>query len=220
MTWALGLSGTSAADRLKAMHKGVAVSPGVAVGIAHRVESVFSPAEPQELPDPSLVADEVDRFDRAVALAASELEQIVTKVAEQLGAGESEIFKSHLTLVNDEALLERIRTLIQTRRFTALSALQIVLQDYAALFARSEHEYFRERLADLRDVASRIGSHLSLQAAGLNLGDGLGLHAANGPGPPARLMARPPRVPADRTPITATRSRSSSSPTRSCRARP
>lgn len=142
------------------MHKGVAVSPGVAVGVAHRVESAFAPAEPLELPDAQLIPAEVERFDRAVAQAAAELEQIVSKVAEQLGAGEAEIFQSHQTLVSDEVLLERVRALIQGRRYTAPSALQIVLQDYAALFARGEHEYFRERLADLRDVAARIGSHL------------------------------------------------------------
>ena len=46
---------------------------------------------------------------------------------------------------------------------TALSALQLVLQGYAATFARIEHDYFRERIADVRDVISRIGSHLSTQ---------------------------------------------------------
>ena len=47
-------------------------------------------------------------------------------------------------------------------RLTGLSALQMVLQDYAAMFARHEQEFFRERLADIRDVVSRIGSHLTV----------------------------------------------------------
>ncbi len=145
------------------MHKGIAVSPGVVVGIAHRVDSVFAPAEPQELADPSLIPSEIERFDRAVAAAAAELEQIVQKVAEQLGPSEAAIFKSHLMIVQDQALLAKVRELIRTQRRTAVSALQSVLQDYAAAFARSEHEYFRERMADVRDVISRISSHLSLQ---------------------------------------------------------
>ncbi|MFO0953930.1 MAG: phosphoenolpyruvate--protein phosphotransferase [Isosphaeraceae bacterium] len=145
------------------MHKGIAVSPGVVVGVAYRVDSVFGASEPQTLESPDLVPAEVETFDRAVATASSELETIIVKVAEQLGPAEADIFRSHLQIVNDQALLEKVRTLIETQHLTALSALQVVLQGYAATFAKIEHDYFRERLADVRDVVSRIGSHLTVQ---------------------------------------------------------
>ncbi len=144
------------------MHKGVAVSPGVVVGVAYRVDSVFGAAEPQLLEDLAPVGPEVERFNLAVATSAVELEAIVQKVAEQLGAAEAEIFKSHLQIVNDESLLAKVRNLIESKRLTALSAVQEVLQGYAASFARIEQDYFRERVADLRDVISRIGSHLTV----------------------------------------------------------
>ena len=35
------------------------------------------------------------------------------------------------------------------------------MQGYAAQFARIEQDYFRERMTDVRDVISRIGSHLT-----------------------------------------------------------
>jgi phosphotransferase system enzyme I (PtsI) len=143
------------------MHKGIAVSPGVVVGMAYKVESAFGAGEPQALIDPAQIPAEVARFDRAVAQSAAELEGIVVKVAQQLGTGEAAIFRSHLTIVKDETLLAKVRALIQSQRLTALSALQTVLQDYAARFAGIEHEYFRERMTDIRDVISRIGSHLS-----------------------------------------------------------
>lgn len=144
------------------MHKGIAVSPGVVVGIAYRVESAFGGTEAQELDDPSLIPAEVERFDCALASSAAELEGIVQKVAQQLGPAEAAIFKSHLTIIKDQTLLSRVRDLIESQRLTALSALQLVLQDYAATYARHEHEYFRERMTDIRDVMNRIGSHLSL----------------------------------------------------------
>lgn len=146
------------------MHKGIAVSPGVVVGIAYRVDSVFGAGEPHVLADASLVPGEVERFDRAVAISASELEAIVCKVAQQLGGAEADIFKSHLQIVNDQSLVNKVHSLIETQHLTALSALQLVLQGYAANFARIEHDYFRERMADIRDVISRIGSHLTLQS--------------------------------------------------------
>ena len=91
------------------MHKGVAVSPGVVVVVAYRVDSVFGSAEPLTLAEPELVALEIERFDGAVATSAAELEAIVQKVAEQLGAAEADIFKSHLQIVNDEAMLAKVR---------------------------------------------------------------------------------------------------------------
>jgi phosphotransferase system enzyme I (PtsI) len=144
------------------MHKGIAVSPGVVVGVAYRVDSVFGSSEPQTLAESGMVAAEVEKFDRAVAQAAAELEATVVKVAQQLGPAEADIFNSHLQIVNDQALLAKVRAVIETQHLTALSALQVVLQGYAATFARIEHDYFRERMADVRDVISRIGSHLTL----------------------------------------------------------
>jgi phosphotransferase system enzyme I (PtsI) len=159
------------------MHKGIAISPGIVVGVAYRVDSVFGSTEPQMLDDPEQVPFEIARFDRAVVQSAADLEAIVIKVAQQLGNSEADIFKSHLQIVNDQTLLAKVRTLIQTQQLTALSALQLVLQGYAATFARIEHDYFRERMADVRDVISRIGSHLTLQpplaqAAGKGAEDG------------------------------------------------
>jgi len=67
------------------MHRGIAVSPGVVVGIAYRVDTVFGASEPQMLDEPGMVPGEIERFDRAVSLAAAELEGFVAKVAQQLG---------------------------------------------------------------------------------------------------------------------------------------
>ena len=138
------------------MHKGIAVSPGVVVGVAYRVDSVFGSSEPQTLADPGLVPAEIERFDRAVAASAAELEAIVAKVAQQLGTAEADIFKSHLQIVNDQALLAKVRALIETQHLTALSALQVVLQGYAAtlrpdrarLLPRADGRRPRRDLAD------------------------------------------------------------------------
>ncbi len=144
------------------MHKGIAVSPGVVVGVAYRVDSVFGSSEPQMLEDPSQTADEIARFERAVSISGTELEGIITKVAQQLGTSEADIFRTHLQIVNDQTLLTKVQNLIETQHLTAMSALQVFLQGYAASFARVEQDYFRERMADVRDVILRIGSHLTL----------------------------------------------------------
>src|SRR5262245_57479468 len=98
------------------MHKGIAVSPGVVVGVAYRLASVFGASDPQTLSDPAQVALEIERFDRAVALSSVELESIVAKVAQQLGNAEADIFKSHLQIVNDQILLDKVRSLIESQQ--------------------------------------------------------------------------------------------------------
>jgi phosphoenolpyruvate-protein phosphotransferase len=143
------------------MRKGIGVSPGVVVGVAHRVESVLGSIDGQTLDGPSQVPAEIERFDQAVTETAAELETVVQRVAELLGNPAADIFKSHLQMTNDPALLAQVRSLIEKDHLTALSALQVVMNSYAAKFAQIPQESFRERMTDIRDVILRIESHLS-----------------------------------------------------------
>jgi phosphotransferase system enzyme I (PtsI) len=142
------------------MRKGIGVSPGVVVGVAHRVESVLGSIDEQTLDGPSQVSAEIERFDNAVAEAASELETVVQRVAERIGNSAADIFKSHLQIVNDPALVAKVHSLIENQHLTALSALQVVMNGYAAQFAQIQQDFFRERMTDIRDVILRIESHL------------------------------------------------------------
>jgi phosphoenolpyruvate-protein phosphotransferase (PTS system enzyme I) len=153
----------------------------VVVGVAHRVESVLGAIEQESLNDPSEVPGEIDRFDRAVSDSAAELEALVQKVAQEHGTSEAEIFQSHLQILSDPALLSRVHNLIENQQLTALSALQAVMNGYAAQFARIQQGFWRERMTDVRDVILRIESHLMRKkfghvdrAAGSRNGNGSG----------------------------------------------
>src|SRR3954454_7610528 len=161
------------------MHKGIAVSPGVVVGVAYRVDSVFGASEPETLADPVLIPAEIERFERALSATAAEIEVMVAKVQQQLGHAEADIFKSHIQIVNDPTLLTKVHTLLGVHHRSAMSAPQSVFQGYAAAFARIEQDYYRERLTDVRDVFSKIGSHLSTPLAERGRGHAEG----EGPGP-------------------------------------
>jgi phosphotransferase system enzyme I (PtsI) len=158
------------------MYKGIAVSPGVVVGVAYCLDGPMGQSELQRLADEASIPEELSRFDEAIRIAAGELDGIIAKVAQQLGTGEADIFRSHLQMLRDPSLLSKVHDGIQSARLTASSALQSVLKEYASIFARSGQELFQERMADLRDVFSRITSHLSDNSAGdsalAKLGDG------------------------------------------------
>jgi phosphotransferase system enzyme I (PtsI) len=143
------------------MRKGIGVSPGIVVGVAHRVQSVLGALEQQSLASPRDVPAEIERFDRAVADSVADLETLVQRVAKELGDTEADIFKSHIQILQDPALLARVHHLIEGQQLTALSALQLVMNHYAAQFARIQQDFFRERMNDIRDVIVRIESHLT-----------------------------------------------------------
>jgi phosphoenolpyruvate-protein phosphotransferase (PTS system enzyme I) len=143
------------------MPKGIGVSPGIVVGVAHRVESVFGSIEQQTLDNPAQAPAEIERFDRAVRESTADLETLVDKVAQEMGASAADIFKSHLQIVNDPELIAKVHGLIEKQQLTALSALQVVMQTYAAQFARIQQDFFRERMTDIRDVILRIEGHLT-----------------------------------------------------------
>ena len=143
------------------MLRGIPVSPGIAVAPAYCVDEVLAPRDPQQL-DPSALSAEVRRFEDACHAAARELDEIVERVSHQLGENEASIFRAHRLLLRDPALIGKVRSAIQTKGVDARTALHDVLEEYTALFDKIQDEFFKERLADVRDVVGRIMAQLSL----------------------------------------------------------
>jgi phosphoenolpyruvate-protein phosphotransferase len=146
------------------MKKGVPVSPGVAVARAYCVDEVLARREPNKL-DAAVLSAEIARFDSACAAAARDLDAIVERVTRQVGEQEAAIFQAHRLLLRDPALIGKVKSAILDRHVDAHTALQEVLDEYAALFATIPDEYLKERLADLRDVVGRVQAQLALQTA-------------------------------------------------------
>ena len=144
------------------MKKGVPLSPGVAVACAYCVDEVLARREPSRL-DVAALAGEVNRFDRACAAAAQELDAIARRVAKQVGEEEAAIFRAHRLLLRDPALVSRVKTAILDRRVDAHTALHVTLEEYTTLFGQIQDEYLKERVTDLRDVVGRIQAQLALQ---------------------------------------------------------
>ena len=142
------------------MRRGLAVSPGVAVGTAYCIHEVFVGADGRELSGEEVQA-EVARYEDARQKTAADLRALERKIRKQVGKHEAAIFKSHQTILDDPALTTKIRNWIVEHKQSAPAALHHVLSEYASLFARTKDEFFKQRLADVRDVIERISGHLS-----------------------------------------------------------
>src|SRR5436190_13401090 len=136
------------------MHKGIPVSPGIAVARAYCVDEVLARREAHHL-DTAALSEEMSRFDAACVAAGQDLDAIVTRVSQQLGEAEAAIFRAHRLLLRDPALIGKVKAIIVNRQVDARTALHEVLDEYAALFSTIEDEYLKERMADIRDVTGR-----------------------------------------------------------------
>jgi phosphoenolpyruvate-protein phosphotransferase (PTS system enzyme I) len=146
------------------MLKGIAVSPGIAVARAYCVDTVLARREPQYL-NAASVSEEIARFDAACQAAGQEMDATVARVSQQLGEDEAAIFRGHRLLLRDPALIAKVKSAILNRKVDARTALHEVLDEYTAIFAKIEDEYLKERMADIRDVVTRLMAHLTVGAA-------------------------------------------------------
>ena len=144
------------------MRKGIPVSPGVAVGTAFCIHEIFVNPDTKRLEDDEVTA-ELANFESARDKAAAELRALQHKVEQQVGHEEAAIFGVHESILRDTAFTSKVRGWIVTDRLTAQAGLARLLDEYTALFARTNDEYLKERLNDLRDVIVRVSSHLSAQ---------------------------------------------------------
>jgi phosphoenolpyruvate-protein phosphotransferase len=142
------------------MHKGVPISPGVTVARAFCVDETLTRQEPGRVEGGAAAAAEVSRFDKAVYDAGADLAAMVARVSQQLGEEEADIFRGHLLLLRDPALIGKVKSAILNKRVDAQTALHEVLDEYTALFAKFQDAYLKERLGDIRDVVGRVLSQL------------------------------------------------------------
>ena len=111
------------------MKKGVPVSPGVAVANVHLLEGVAGSAHlgPTQL-DAAGLSAEVNRFERACAAVARELDETITRVTRQIGEEEAAIFRAHRLLVRDPAFVGKVKSIIVHRHVDAPTALHETLE--------------------------------------------------------------------------------------------
>lgn len=142
------------------MRKGIAVSPGIAVGTAYVISEIYVGGKSSKIAT-SEVKKELDRFESARQRTAMDLQNLERKVATQVGPEEAAIFAVHRSLLRDPGFSNRICKAIAEEQITAEAALRDTLTHYESLFARSKDEYLQERINDVRDVAVRLSAYLS-----------------------------------------------------------
>ena len=141
------------------MRRGIAVSPGVAIGTAYVIHEIFVNPDTKRLEDTEITA-ELASYETARDKATVDLRALEKKVDAQVGHDEAAIFAVHQQVLRDPAFTNKIRNWIVEEKMNAGAALHRLLGEYTAIFSKTKDEYLREKLNDIRDVIIRVSSHL------------------------------------------------------------
>ncbi len=133
--------------------KGIAASPGVAIGPA----ALYRPRPPEvvtrSIDDP---AGEWRRLQAVVDAARDEIDALHRRAVAQVGADEAAIFEAHRLFLQDPLLVEATRDQIYAEKINAEAAWQRQTADMAATYRDMADDYMRARAADVEDVAQRV----------------------------------------------------------------
>lgn len=139
------------------MHKGVAVSKGIAIGRAVVIKDAQFSVERILIQDQ---AKEKQQFLEAIDAAERALEQLYYEMKTSFGDEEAAIIRSQMMILRDETFLQPIYTQIEEESVHAAYALQQTTKDFVEMFEMMEDIYMQERAMDIQDVSKRVLMHL------------------------------------------------------------
>ncbi len=136
--------------------KGMGVSTGVARGAAFVLTCGDRFAAPRRSIQASEVERERERFDAAVAEAASELVTLQKEVSDKIGQSQGDILGAQALVLRDPGLRDRVLLLVEEKRVNVEAALAEVIDGHIRTLDAVADSYIRERAADVRDVGRRL----------------------------------------------------------------
>ncbi|MFH2201961.1 MAG: phosphoenolpyruvate--protein phosphotransferase [Elusimicrobiota bacterium] len=140
--------------------KGIAASPGIAIGKAYAVENEEIVINRVELADDDKVKDEVRRFKTALEATHKDLDAVEERALKTLGKEHARLIDTHRYILRDPLITKDVTKRIQEERVNAEFALSEALETVNRAFEQMKDEFFRERRHDLFDVGKRLLSHL------------------------------------------------------------
>ncbi len=146
--------------------RGIAVSPGVAIGPALVLDTEGIRITHQTIPAEQ-VPDEILRLCKSLDEAAAESRETRQRFTARLGPTLGNIFGAHETALESNAFRSQLETLIRSQKYSAEYAVSRFIRDYvkrledaAARFPESDRAEVRRRSAEFIDIEKQILARL------------------------------------------------------------
>jgi phosphotransferase system enzyme I (PtsI) len=155
-------SGCGAARPERVLH-GLGVSHGIAIGPVH-VSDHGEIAVPEYRLEPDAVAEELARFNAAVALSLKQLRKLKGKAAALPDSAAEEVgylLDAHLAMLANSRLVRGVLRRIAEERVNAERAVQMELAQIGESFAAMGDAYLAARIEDIRVVGARLLRNLT-----------------------------------------------------------
>jgi phosphotransferase system enzyme I (PtsI) len=136
--------------------KGIAASPGVAIGKAIIYKKGEVMVQPHEITN---FEEELERFRKAVEVSKKQLKEAQDKTAREIGESEAKIFQAQSLILEDPSLIREVTKSIE-EKVNAETAVRRFIEKYVAIFKTMENAYIKARAADIQDVGDRIVNNL------------------------------------------------------------
>ncbi|HOY68645.1 MAG TPA: phosphoenolpyruvate--protein phosphotransferase [Candidatus Ozemobacteraceae bacterium] len=138
------------------MLKGLAISPGYALGRAHCLQHLqLDNVSAKPIPEGD-VENEVSRFQQALNQSRIEITQLLELPQIKSSLEIANIFQAHLTLIDDPDLKKEVVKGIRNRRLSLESVLSSVIKDYSEFFRKLPDPQFQGKAIDIMDIGRRI----------------------------------------------------------------
>lgn len=140
---------------------GIVISPGVIIGeVCHyQAGSIEQTAVYKVTSD--RIGKELKRFEEAIRLSKEELTHLTKNIEKILGSSEAKIFDTHILLLEDKQLFNKIRNKVKEENINIEYAVKTVFEEFEDIFAKMDDEYLKDRGTDFSELKRRVLSHLT-----------------------------------------------------------
>lgn len=137
-------------------YAGVALAPGIAMGVAVVHEPHVAPAR--------MIAEDAEaeeaRLDSAIADLRRGLDELLESGRAPIGTPSRDVLDAYRMFAHDRGWTGQLREAVRSG-LTAEAAVERVRNEHRARLMKAREAHFRERLHDLEDLANRLLRHLA-----------------------------------------------------------
>lgn len=135
--------------------EGIPASPGIVIGKAFILDTE-RPHVRAETIDDAAIEEESSAFKAAIAETRAELMDVRAGFEETLGSEQARIFDAHLMMLEDSMIIDATLKRIRDEKISAAFALTETIGHVTKAMERTQDEYLRDRVYDIKDIERRL----------------------------------------------------------------
>ena len=149
------------------VYQGKSIFKGIAIGKLFFYQKGEQSVKREKIQD---TATEIQRYEAARQEAIDQLNVLYEKAVKEVGEVNAAVFEVHAMMLEDDDYVDSIVNIIETQQVNAEFAVATTGDNFAAMFAEMDDDYFKARAVDVKDISERLVNVLSGRNNGGDLG--------------------------------------------------